>query len=225
MLTSTRPQKSRRGISLTLRISALLVLAVVIPLLITVGGSEVILRPTLLTQAASEMQGDAQSHMQTIDSYLTSRSQEIGFLGQFLAIRKFLAGDTNFKTQAGSELLLGHDLDPSYETWTLFDMKGNLRLSEPLNPAPRGNHLVEPDILGKMNGVNKTAFSDVYFDNATRQAFIDIYTSITEPNGALLGIGRATLNLSSIWTAVNSELNAGTGNYAMIVDGHGVRIA
>lgn len=225
MSVSKLPQKSRRGISLTIKISALLVFAVVIPLIITVVGSELILRPTLLSQAASEMQNDAQSHMQTINSYFISRSQEVGSLGQFLAIRKYLAGDNAYRNQANNELRLGAGLDPNYTIWTLFDTRGNLRLSYPTNPSPRGNHLIEPDIPTKLNGTSKTVFSDVYFDNAKNQAFIDIYASITGTDGRSLGIARATLSLDSVWTAVNSELNGGNGNFAMIVDGHGVRIA
>ena len=51
--------RSRRKISLTVRISALLIAAVVLPLLITIIGSELILRPTLTSQAIAEMQDDA----------------------------------------------------------------------------------------------------------------------------------------------------------------------
>ena len=56
-------------------------------------------------------------------------------------------------------------------------------------------------------------------------AFIDIYTSIGSPKGTVAGIGRSTLMLNTIWTAVNNETNAATGSYAMIIDGNGVRIA
>src|SRR5258708_28764518 len=31
--------------------------------------------------------------------------------------------------------------------------------------------------------------------------------------------------MNEIWTAVNSETNAAPGSYAMVIDGHGVRIA
>lgn len=225
MLQSPLPQTSRKGVSLTIRVSALLVLAVVIPLLITVVGSELILRPTLLSQAGGEMENDAQAHVQTIDSYLIARSQDIGFMGQFFAIRKYLAGDATYKQQASNELSVGYHLDPNYTTWTLFDLKGRVRLSYPTQPGPRGKYLIQPGVLQQLRGVNKTMISDVYFDDATRAAFIDIYASITDTNTKQLGIGRATLNLNDIWTAVNNETNAGTGNYAMIIDGHGVRIA
>src|SRR5450432_3653053 len=84
-----RPQK----ISLTVRISAVLVLAVVLPLLITGIGSELILRPTLLSQASTEMGNDAQTHTQAIDSLLIAHLQDLQFLGKFLATQKFLTGD------------------------------------------------------------------------------------------------------------------------------------
>ncbi len=78
----------RRGkISLTIRVSLLLVLAVVIPLLITVISSELILRPTLLSQAGVEMGNDAQSHQETIDAYFISRLQDLETVRNFFAIQ------------------------------------------------------------------------------------------------------------------------------------------
>ncbi|GAC1667063.1 MAG: hypothetical protein PVS3B1_03730 [Ktedonobacteraceae bacterium] len=218
-------QPSRAKLSLTIRVSVILVLAVVIPLLITVVGSELILRPTLLAQAAGDMGNDAQSHSQAVDSLLTARVQNVGSIGRFLAIQRFLAGDDAFKQQALNELALGDRLDPNYSNWSLFDTKGNARLAYPIMPAPRGKYMIPPDILRRLNDAHKTLISDVYFDDQTHAAFIDIYTSIIGPNATPLGIGRSTLKLNEIWTAVNNETNAAHGSYAMILDGHGVRIA
>ncbi len=216
---------SPRRSSLTIRVSVLLVLAVVIPLLITAIGSELILRPTLLSQATSEMGSDAQSHSQAIDSLLIASVQNVGLIGRFLAIQKFLSGDTVFKQQALNELALGNHLNSDYSNWSLFDMNGNVRLAYPTIPDARGKYMIAPDIMQQLHGVNKTLISDVYFDKQTRIAFIDIYTSITTTDGKQLGFGRSTLSLNAIWTAVNNETNAAHGSYAMILDGHGVRIA
>ena len=215
----------RRRISLTVRVQLLLVLAVVLPLLITAIGSEVILRPTLLSQAEVAMGSDAQQHAQAIDALLVARLEDIGFLGQFLAIREFLSGQKTFEQQATNELQVGYHLDPNYNTWTLFDVHGNVKISYPALPGPRGKYMIPPQIIQQLQGINKTLISDVYFDDNIHAAFIDIYTSITSASGHLLGFGRSTLNMNEIWTAVNSETNAAPGSYAMIIDGHGVRIA
>jgi len=218
-------QSSRKKLSLTVRVSALLVLAVVLPLLITVIGSELILRPTLLGQAQTAMGNDAQAHVQAIDALLIARMQDVGFLGQYSAIQRYLSGQEAFKQQALNELALGYRLDANYSTWTLFDTRGKIRLSYPALPGPRGKYVVVPEIMQKLHGVNKTRISDVYFDDTTHAAFVDIYTSITAPNTTLLGFGRSTLKLNEIWTAVNNETNAAPGSYAMILDSHGVRVA
>ncbi len=220
---STR--STHRGFTLTVKVSILLVFAVVIPLIITVIGSELILRPTLLSQAETEMGNDAQSHAQMIDALLIARMQDVSFLGQYYAIQRYLGGDIAFRQQARDELALGYRLDPNYSTWTLFDTQGNVRLSYPALPGLRGKYTVAPELIAQMRGVNRTRISDVYVDQATHIAFVDIYTSITSPSHTLLGFGRSTLKLSDIWTAVNNETNAATGSYAMILDGHGVRIA
>ena len=218
-------QPAHRRFTLTVRVSILLVLAVVIPLVITGIGSELILRPTLLSQAQTQMGNDAQAHVQAIDTLLVARMQDVSLLGQYYAIQRYLAGDNAFRQQARDELALGYRLDPNYSTWTLFDTHGNVRLSYPALPGLRGKYTVSPELMPQLQGSNKTRISDVYFDDATHAAFVDIYTSITSPTGALLGFGRSTLKLSDIWTAVNSETNAATGSYAMILDNNGVRIA
>ncbi|MFL5691158.1 MAG: hypothetical protein ACJ795_05070 [Ktedonobacteraceae bacterium] len=218
-------EPARRSVPLTTRVQVLLVLAVVLPLLVTAIGSELILRPTLLSQAEVAMGSDAQQHAQTIDALLVARLEDLGFLGQFLAIREFLSGQETFQQQATNELAAGYHLDPNYNTWTLFDVHGKVKLSYPALPTPRGKYMIPPEITQQLQGVNKTLISDVYFDDNIHAAFIDIYTSITSSNGKLLGFGRSTLNMNEIWTAVNSETNAAPGSYAMIVDGHGVRIA
>ena len=225
-MSLSRPLPSpRRRISLTVRVQLLLVLAVVLPLVITAIGSELILRPTLLSQAEVAMGSDAQQHAQAINALLVARLEDIGFLGQFLAIREFLSGQETFKQQATNELQVGYHLDPNYNTWTLFDVHGNVKISYPALPGPRGKYTIPPEIIQQLQGVNKTLISDVYFDDNIHAAFIDIYTSITSSSGHLLGFGRSTLNMNEIWTAVNSETNAAPGSYAMIIDGHGVRIA
>ncbi len=215
----------RRRFSLTMRVQFLLVLAVVLPLFITAIGSELILRPTLLSQAESAMASDAQQHTQAIDSLLVARLEDLGLLGQFLAIREFLSGNEAYRKQAVNELAAGYHLDPNYNTWTLFDAKGNVKASYPALPPPRGKYMIPPEIMQQLHGVNKTLISDVYFDDNINAAFIDIYTSITSSSGQFLGFGRSTLNLNDIWSTVNSETNSAPGSYAMIVDGHGVRIA
>jgi methyl-accepting chemotaxis protein len=85
--------------------------------------------------------------------------------------------------------------------------------------------MVAPGILTRLQGAHKTLISDVYFDSTIHMAFVDIYTSITDTDGNMLGLGRSTLKLATIWTAVNNATNAAPGSYAMMVDGNGVRIA
>src|SRR5712692_9293918 len=97
---SLSSRSSRRRLSLAARFSVLLVLAVALPLLITVVGSELILRPTLLSQAETEMGNDAQTHAQSIDALFIARLQDLGYLRQFFAIQKYLSGDEAFRQQA-----------------------------------------------------------------------------------------------------------------------------
>ncbi len=225
MFVFTFFQSFSKRLSLTVRLSLLLVLAVVLPLTITVVGSVQILRPTLLSQAEVQMQNDAETHAQDIDSLLIARLENVDALGQFFAIQKFLAGDDVYKEQALEELSVGAHLDANYSNWALFNVHGVVRLAYPNNPSPEGKYMIAPDVLPKLQGVNKSLISNVYYDNNTHMAFLYIYASITSPSGQLLGFGRATLQLSSIWTEVNNETIAAPGSYATILDNNGVSIA
>jgi methyl-accepting chemotaxis protein len=216
---------SKKKASLTTQFSILLVLAATLPLLITVLGNYFILRPTLLSQAAVEMGNGANINARVINSYLSARSQEVAFLGQSTVIQQYLAGGQDLEHQALNQLVAGDQLDTNYTAWTLFDAQGNLLLTYPTYPKPRGKSLVPASALQQLHNGKKLFFSDVYFDTVTNIPFIDIYTSVTGTGTGLVGIGRATLNLVQIWAIVNNEANINTGGYAMIIDGHGVCIA
>ena len=156
MSLSQRALSPSKRLSLTARISIVLVLAVVLPLLITVIGSELILRPTLLSQASTEMGNDAQSHSQAIDALLIAHLQDLQFLGKYLATQNFLSGDPIFKQQALNELTLGSRLDPNYSMWTLFNTKGKMLLSSPTAPTLRGKYVIPPEIMQQVQGPNKS---------------------------------------------------------------------
>ncbi len=220
------PSPARRSFSLTVRLSALLIAAVVLPLLITVVTSEAILRPTLTSQAITQMQNDAASHVTAIDATLIANEQDLSVLGQFYAIQHFLLGEPAFTQQALAELTLGYHLDPNFSAWILFDKTGSLpRLSYPaLPPARDGQYYIPPDILSQLQSPHKTLISDTYLDENTHTGYVYIYTTIATAQNKVIGIARATYMLTDIWSVVNNETNAASGSYAMIIDEHGVRI-
>lgn len=229
---------SRRRVSLTVRFSVLLILAVVIPLLITVLSSEFILSPALTNQAVKEMKTDAIKRSDTIDAYLEARLQELTYVSQFKAVQEYLSrSDTNnfYHDLALKELTVSHSLDAGYSNWTLFKPQENaqgLEVETPVLSYPSSSTNTDPDatipqtiqdLLGENQ--NKSIISNVYYNSALRQAYVDLYTAVKNDQGKTLGIERASLLLSSMWDAVNNEYNAGTRDYAMIIDNHNVSIA
>lgn len=216
---------SRKGLSLTVRLSVLLIAAVVLPLVITVITSESILRPTLTSQATLQMESDAESRVTAIDSALIANEQDLSVLGQFYAIQHFLLGEQIYKQQALAELTLGEHLDSNFSSWTLFDKAGHQpRLSYPALPSRDGQYYIQPDILAQLQSPHKTLISDTYLDENTHTGYVYIYATISSSQDEVIGVVRATYMLTDIWTQVNNETSAAAGSYAMIVDEHGVRI-
>ena len=235
MSQSELKPRHRRGLSLSLRISILLMLAALLPLLITIASSEFLSRPVLITQANIAMESDAQSRVQLIDTYLSERLLDTETLTQVPSLVAFMATPPQLATQdlavhAGYALAAGTFRDKRYTMWALFDSQGHLRLYYPTTtpPAPRGQYLVPPgDVQQVQSG--KTFVSPVYYDPKTQKAFVDIFSPIvttTTSRPAYLGFIRATLNIDYIWNVVNGDQGAnGDGSYAFILDQNGVRIA
>jgi hypothetical protein len=224
----------RRGLSLSLRVSLLLMLAAILPLLIAVASSELLSRPALVTQANIAMESDAHSRVQLIDTYLSERLLDAETLTQVPSLVAFMATPPQRTTQdlvvhAGYALVAGTFRDKHYTTWALFDPKGNLRLYYPQSapPKPRGQYLVPPDEVQEVQS-GKTFISPVYYNPQTQKAFLDLYSPIFNPTPrpTYLGFIRATLNIDYIWNVVGGDQGAnGDGSYAFILDQNKVRIA
>ena len=227
-------QGRRRRLSLSFRVSLLLMMAAIVPLLITLAYSELSSRPALITQANIAMQSDARTRVELIDSYLTERLLDAETLSQIPSVWTFLATPPQFVTRdlithAEYSLVAGVFRDKHYVVWTLFDTKGNPRLNYPTNsPTQHGKAFVPPALLQQvLHG--KVLISPVYYAPTTHKATIDIYAPIVDTAASapiLLGFIRSTLNLDYIWNIVASDKGAnGDGSDAFILDENGVRIA
>ena len=225
--------RRRKRLSLSLRVSLLLVLAAVIPLFIVVAVSELLTRPALIAQADLAMESDASTRVQLIDTYLTERLLDAETLSQVPSIQQFMATPpdmvtSDLTTHALYGLAAGQFRDKHYAIWSLFDPRGHLRLSYPLSahPQPHGKALIPPEDLQAVNS-GKVFVSAVYFDPKTHKASVDLYAPMatTSPQ-KFLGCIRATLNMDNMWNIVASDSGAnGKGSYAFLLDQNGVRIA
>src|SRR5690242_517260 len=236
---------ARRGISLSFRISLGLVLAAILPLILTVAFTEWQTRPQLQAQANTAMQSDAKTRVQLIDTYFTERLLDTQTLAQVPTVQSFLAVAAklppssptykDLQPHAIYALAAGIYRDKRYTTWNLFDPNGQLRLYYPLNnkPKPHGNYFVSAEYLEAVRA-GKTFISTVYYTPTTNKASVDIYSPIylqptTDPTlkkPQYIGFMRATLNLDYIWNIVQSDLHSnGDGSYAFILDENGIRIA
>ena len=212
--------------SLAARVSFMLVLAAILPLLITVIIIEFSSRPTLINQASREMETDARTRTQLIDSYFAERMLDSQAVSRLAPIQKFLAGDTGFKAQARNSLTSAQVRGSYYQDWSLFDLRGHLLLYYPTIPQMHGTSFIQPAALQQLQTSKKTLFSDVFYNSASNEAYIDIYAPVVTPSYEVVGILRTTFDLHYIWKIVDDEAGAnGNGSYAFILDENGVRIA
>src|SRR5258708_21840733 len=89
-LQDLAPLQSRR-LSLPIRLSLWLVVAAIIPLIVTIGISETQSRPALITQANAAMESDAKTRVQLIETYFNERLLDALTLGQVSSVQTFLA--------------------------------------------------------------------------------------------------------------------------------------
>ena len=224
-MSQQRLSSSRKSLSLSVRISLLLILAAILPLAVAVTSSELLARPQLIAQASAEMTSDARTRVSLIDAYLIERIQDVETLRKSTAVQNYLLGNKTYAQGASDGLATWRQLDANYDTWSILNaQQGQPLLSYPTVPQKRGNYYILPDLLKQLQQTNKTLLSPVFFDATRNEASIDIYTPVYSSH--LLGIIRATLNIYYIWNLVDQEASdRGNNSYACIVDQNGVRIA
>ena len=229
MLDKVNTQYYWQHLSLAARISALLVLAAILPLVVAVGVSELLLRPALINQVSKGMETDAQTRTQLIDAYMAERLLETETISRLPPIQQFLAHappSTAEEQAARESLTTGHVQGSHYENWSLFDLQGNLRLYYPTAPQLHGAHYIQPAALPQLQIQRRTLVSDVFYNPITNDAYIDLYAPVTTPSYKVVGILRTTFDLSYIWQIVDDDARAnGLGSYAFILDQNGVCIA
>lgn len=238
-MSQTDFSSRRRRLPLAVRISLILMLAAVLPLLITVIFSENYARPALINQANNAMQTDALTRMQSINAYLTERLADAATLSQIPAVQTFLT-DTpnpaspkylNDATHATYALLAGQIRDPHYLVWSLFYKDGTLALYYPTKIDRQKEAVVLPEYvqaIQQKDKAGKPIISPVYYDTSLKKAYVDIYSPVYEgltPQTPLLGFMRAKLSLDYIWAIVQQDKGVNNSGSAFILDENGVRIA
>lgn len=230
----------RRRMPLAVRLSLILMLAAVLPLLLTVGITEYAFsRPKLTDQANQAMVTNATSRVQAIDAYLNERLLDAETLCQVPTVISYLAAPDvpGAVAHAGYALGAGEFRDTNYIVWMLFNAKDVPMLADPttVKPYQYGPYLVPPEEAKAVSNdkTGRAFLSPVYYDPPTQKAFIDIYSPIYlngTPNSTFLGFMRASLNLKYIWGIVQSDQGISTQSdtnkgSAFILDQNGVRIA
>jgi methyl-accepting chemotaxis protein len=218
---------AKRRFSLSIYISLILALTATFPLLVTVGSIEVSLRPALIAQVSADMEKDAQTRIQLIDSYLAERKNDIQTLSESPLIKGLLAGDQTQRTLATNMLFnVQHRDIANYISLSLLNQQGNVILTYPGAPLKHGNYLILPEARQQLQQTGQIYISDVFYDPIGNAASIDYYARVVNNAFQTLGYVRATIGLHRIWEPVDSEPQAnGPGSYAIILDENNVRIA
>ncbi len=215
-------------LSLSVRVSILLVLAALLPLLITIISSEQLSRPQLIQQAHTAMATDAQTHIQAIENYFSQPIIDVGLLSQNTSLADYLNGNNAAATDATNVFSTGYQRNVNYLSWSLIDPQDNLRLSYPGPASMHGPYLIPPEMMAQLTTPGKVVVSSAFYNPRGSQLTVDIdepIFSLTNAN-RILGYLRVTLNVNFLWNLVLGERGAnGAGSYAFVADKNGVIIA
>jgi len=225
--------RQRRQLPLAFRLSFILMLAAVLPLLLIVGISEYTARPVLINQANQTMETDAQTRIQLIDIYLNERLLDVETLSQVPGLAQWLTESPELRSVdiAGpASLQAGVARDKNYMTWSLFNSGGHLMLSYPqqLPTAQETASLPQWFQTMKASHTGQAVVSPVYYDTSIHKAFMEMYAPIYQggqPNGPFVGFLRVKLNLDYFWSIVRSDRGIANSGSSFILDQNGVRIA
>ncbi len=226
----------RLKISLTAAISILLILVAIVPLFVTIGSSQSLSRPQLITQSANSMSQDAHTSVRLIDAYLHDRVHDVQIVSNLSSLQHYMQGDHSPTStqEVINALTVGEQSDVNYDTWSVLDLQGNALLWYPLPPQTHANTFIPSTTLTQVqqsttspNQIQQSTsalFSGIYYDPTVGNASVVIYMPITSSDAKTVGILRAEFFLNYIWNVVNSQVD-NVGSYAFILDQNGVRIA
>lgn len=234
MLAKTTQMSYRRSVPLSIRISFALILAAILPLLVTLFVSEMQIRPMLTNQASKTLETDAQTHTQLIDSYISGKLLEVKSLAYTPISQQFLLNPVldapNTVQLVRNGLAINKSNDPEQILASFFTLKGKFLLSYStynLKAIPHGKYMIPPeDMQNLLKSKTLQTISDVYMNPVLQKPTIDLYTAVFSTQlKKIIGIVRNTMTLDVIWSIVKSETGAnGSGSYAFILDKSGVRI-
>lgn len=216
-----------RRFTLSVYISILLIAVALLTLIAAISSIEVFLRPALINQISSDMEKDAQAHVQLIDTYFSERLNDVKILSASQPLKALLGGNSA-NTGAVSDLLFSafHRDVADYISISVLDTQEQVVLTYPAAPQKHGQYLIQPEAQAQLKSSAGVIASDVFYDPLANNPSIDLYARIFNDNFQPLGTVRASISLHRLWEPVNSETQAnGSGSYAFVLDQHGVRIA
>jgi len=217
----------RRRFSLSIYISLLLIAVALLTLTAAISSIEIFLRPALINQLSSDLEKDAQTHVQLIDTYFSERLNDVKILSASETLQALLTGD-QADSGAASNLLFSafHRDVADYISISVLNTQQHVVLTYPAPPQSHGQYLIQPEALTQLKGSATVVASDVFYDPLANNPSIDLYANIFNNDFQAIGTVRASISLHRLWEPVDSEAQVnGSGSYAFVLDQHGVRIA
>jgi methyl-accepting chemotaxis protein len=243
-------QVKRRGgrLPLSARLTLLVLFAALVPLAAVVGINDYFARGTLLNQSRSALSTDANAKSTLVDTYIKERLLDGKTLAFVDTVIKYLVcaespapppelacdiqstlGPASYEGSSLRALGAGMTRDEFYTQWSLYDATGKMRLTSSADIQKN----LPPPTLTDLDAVLKQGkqwVSEVYYDLATKHAFVRLYTPVVanplKPAPPVLGFLQATLRLDYIWNIVNGKHGVNSdGSYAFVTDENGVVIA
>jgi hypothetical protein len=239
-----------RRLSLSVRLSLLVLFAALAPLAIVVAINTYTASGKLVSQARTALSTDGTSKVAQLDLYMRERTLD-GFALTTLPTAQAYVACTGlpqppatvpcddvdvalYKASSLRGLAVGSLRDVHYVVLSLFSARGSMLLTcvathntktPCAQPVP---YSVPKQYVSAVQG-GKQVISAVYYDPQAKTAYVHIYTPIAleqDPQHHVLGFLDGRVNLDYMWGVVGSEKDAnGSGSYAFITDENGVRIA
>lgn len=242
----------RRRLSLSVRLSLLLLGAALLPSIAVVGITNYLARTSLIEQGRTTLSTYASARVALLDSYLKERVLDGAALASLETVPKLLACQElpadqippsitcdlpsiqGYELSVARALIVGTHRDQNYTTWSMYDGSWHLVLSSDQQTMTTGGTPVPKEDQTPVSQGNPW-ISAVYEDPKASSAYIHLYypivPDIRQPASStnpVLGALQATLRLDTIWGIVldKGKLDANNdGSYAFVTDANGVRIA
>ena len=221
----TDSASKRGGIRFWQKVLAALLIVGVVPIALVSVVSIQKTRTDLTDLGVTNIQQRSTSTGAAIDAYLQDRLDDIILVSKIPDVARYAStNDPALKDAARAALIAAASRKPEYESVAVVDKNGKIVVSSAAGDEGTDVKFRQYVITPMTEGT--PYISDPSYSVITNKPALFFSAAVKDASGKPLAVVRSRLNLTAIWSIVESDANSvGVGAHSFLLDDYGIRLA